>query len=346
MDFINLLLSATQPSGMWAKIIFGLEKGIGSYGWTLIVVTLLIRLVLLPTDFLNRYITKVNTRKMAVLQPELNKIQKAYGNNKDMLNRKTMELYKRENYSVVGTCLGMLVSLVLTTVVFFTLCSSLNKISSYKIYTEFETLQTTYNEVYNAGYSETLTETELEQLKARSEAAVVVKYGEIKEDFLWVKNIWRADTSQSVIPKYKDFTKLINKVQGVEEKPTEEEYNKVMNCVANANSGWNGYYILTILAAIATFVSAQIPTWIAKIKAKKRHEVYAPVQQNQIMSYLLPLVMALFTLFYTASFAIYIVVGSLFAMITQPVLTIIVDAIDSKKAKKEQESKKVSYSRK
>lgn len=346
MDFMNLLLSATQPSGMWAKIIFGLEKSIGSYGWTLIVVTLLIKVVLLPTDFLNRYITKVNTRKMAVLQPELNKIQKAYGNNKDMLNRKTMELYKRENYSIVGTCLGMLVSLVLTTVVFFTLCSSLNKISSYKIYTEFETLQATYNEVYSAGYSEGMTEEQLKELEKQSETAVVTKYGEIKESFLWVKNIWRADTSQSVIPEYKDFTKLINKVQGVDKKPTEEEYNKIMNCVSDANSGWNGYYILTILAAVATFISGQLPIWMAKWKAKRKHEPYAPVQQNQIMTYLLPVVMALFSLFYTASFAIYIVIGSLFAMVTQPVMTFIVDAIDDKNAKKEQEKKKVSYSRK
>lgn len=347
MDFINLMLSATQPSGMWSKIIFGLEQSIGNYGWTLIVITMLIKVVLLPTDFINRYITKVNTRKMAVLQPELNKLQKAYGNNKDMLNRKTMELYKRENYSVVGTCLGMLVSLVLSMVVFFTLFGALNKISSYKIYTEFETLNTTYNQVLvDGGYNDEMTEEEKATIVANAQTAVVTKYGDIKEDFLWIKNIWRADTSQSIVPDYKTFEKSTKKLEGDFVMPTEEEYNKIMTPVSSANSGWNGFYILTILAAVTTYVSAQIPTWMAKSSAKKKGVPYTPVQQNKIMAYVLPLVMALFTLFYTASFAIYIVAGSLFGTITQPLLTWVVDIIDRRAMKKEESKKKVSYSRK
>jgi len=348
MDFINLLLSAIHPSGMWASIIFGLEKAIGTYGWTLIVVTILIKIVLTPTDFVNRYITKVNTRKMGVLQPELNKLQKLYGSNKDMLNRKTMELYKRENYSIVGTCFGMLISMGLTMLVFFTLFGSLNKISSYKIYNEFEILNTTYYEIYDAGYTEGMSEENLTALIQESQESVITKYGEIKTSFLWIKNIWRADTSQSIVPDYDSFKSLTKKLVLEEGSsiPTEEEYNTVMSSVSDSYAGWNGFYVLTILAALATYISTKMPEWIAKISAKRKKVVYTPVQQNKILSYIMPLVMALFTLFYNAAFAIYIVSGALFAMLIQPILTIVVDKIDKKIAKKEEEKKKVSYSRK
>ena len=79
MDFLtlgSLMLDVAKPTGMWESIVFGLETLVKNYGLTIILVTLAIKLVLLPFDFYNRYINKRNSAKMAIIQPEIEKVQK------------------------------------------------------------------------------------------------------------------------------------------------------------------------------------------------------------------------------------------------------------------------------
>ena len=55
---------------------------------------------------------------------------------------------------------------------------------------------------------------------------------------------------------------------------------------------------------------------------------------NKTMMIIMPVVMALFTIFYNSAFGIYIVAGSLFSVVTSPLITMFVDAIFEKKALK------------
>ena len=85
MDFLNVatvLLDVAKPTGMWEFFIFGLESLVKNYGLTIILITLAIKLIMLPFDFLNRYINKRNSYKMAEIQPDLEKVQKRYGSGK------------------------------------------------------------------------------------------------------------------------------------------------------------------------------------------------------------------------------------------------------------------------
>ena len=96
MDFLNvgsMLLEVTKPSGMWEFFIFGLESMVKNYGLTIILITLAIKLIMLPFDVFNKYINKRNSAKMAAIQPELEKVQKRYGANKETLNQKTILLH-------------------------------------------------------------------------------------------------------------------------------------------------------------------------------------------------------------------------------------------------------------
>lgn len=52
------------------------------------------------------------TKKMANLKPELDSLQKKYGNNQELLVKEQMALYKRVGYNPVG-CLGSLVPQIL-----------------------------------------------------------------------------------------------------------------------------------------------------------------------------------------------------------------------------------------
>ena len=353
MDFLTINIAnllATQPQGMWEAFIFGLENVIKNYGLTIILITLIIKVILLPFDFLNRYVTKKNATKMAVIQPEIEKIQKRYGANRDLINQKTMEVYKKHNYSVTGSCFAMILNLAITMTIFFTLFTGLNRIAAYKTATEFETLQAVYEQTVGGELVETkISDTESkvqvkledgtiidldEQKISLANEAVVKTYGEIKEGFLWIKSIWRPDTNASVTLNYKDYLS-ISKTKA-EDLP-QAVYEQIFNPIKNDKefSGWNGYFVLIILAAVATYLSTQINVWIGKARASLKGEQYVDAMaQNKILIYLMPIIMALFAWFYNAMFAIYMVTGALFGLATNPIITLIVDKLYAKKRTK------------
>ena len=88
-------------------ILLGIYSVVGNYGWSIVLFTLLIRVLLMPLDAKSRKSMR-NTQK---LQPQIAALQKKYKNDKEKLNQKTMELYKKEHVSPLSGCLPMLLSL-------------------------------------------------------------------------------------------------------------------------------------------------------------------------------------------------------------------------------------------
>ena len=88
MDLLNVIQIA-KPTGMWGSIIFGLENAVGDYALALILITIIIKLVIVPFDFVNRYTSKKSSRKQAEMKPELDKINEKYKDDKNMINQKT-----------------------------------------------------------------------------------------------------------------------------------------------------------------------------------------------------------------------------------------------------------------
>lgn len=80
-----------------------------NYGWALLLFTVLIKLLLLPSSVK----TQISTAKMAKIQPKLEQLKKKYANNQQKLNEATAELYSQENVSPMGSCLPMIVTMVL-----------------------------------------------------------------------------------------------------------------------------------------------------------------------------------------------------------------------------------------
>ncbi|MDD7363541.1 MAG: YidC/Oxa1 family membrane protein insertase [Peptoniphilus sp.] len=92
--------------------IYGFVAGIGAepaavsyYAIALIITTLLFRFALLP---LNLFQTK-NQLKMAKLQPEMQKIQKKYEKDPQLLAQKQSQLYKEAEFNPLSGCLPMLI---------------------------------------------------------------------------------------------------------------------------------------------------------------------------------------------------------------------------------------------
>jgi len=93
----------------WINIFFmnclnWIYSWVGNYGWAVVIFTLLIRLCVLPLDIKSRK----GMRAMTRVQPKVQALQKKYANDKEKLNAKMMELYKKEHVSPTAGCLPML----------------------------------------------------------------------------------------------------------------------------------------------------------------------------------------------------------------------------------------------
>lgn len=94
----------TRPMGWIIQQIYNL---VANYGLSIIVFTIIIKLVLLP---LNIHSQKA-MRKQQKIQPVLMELQEKYKNDQEKLQREMMKLYKENNISMAGGCLPMFIQM-------------------------------------------------------------------------------------------------------------------------------------------------------------------------------------------------------------------------------------------
>lgn len=135
-------------------ILNGINSVIHNYGWSMVVFTLLIKLVLLPLDYKSRK----SMRRMTKLQPQIAKLQKKYANDKEKLNQKSAELYRREGINPMSGCLPMLVSMVILFIMF----AAMRTVANTEMASQALNLLTTGTQT--------------------------------NESWLWIKNIWMPDS--------------------------------------------------------------------------------------------------------------------------------------------------------
>jgi YidC/Oxa1 family membrane protein insertase len=82
-----------------------MHRFIPNYGWIIVIFSFLTKLAFYP-------LTKTSTesmKRMQELQPKMNALKEKYKNDKDKLNKATMELYKQEKVNPLSGCLPLLV---------------------------------------------------------------------------------------------------------------------------------------------------------------------------------------------------------------------------------------------
>ena len=362
MDSIISGLLATMPTGLWEKIIVAFENAFGSFDLSIIVLTVIIKLVMSPIDFFNRRTNKKMATMQQKVKGQVEALNKKYANDKKTLNQKLGELYQREKINPMGSCFTMLINLGLTFAIFITLLNGMNAMASYKIATEFETLQTEYVASYvseNGGniydeitanpdksiyeickpYMEQMNAIENEETKngvlAIANENVAKKHKEIKEGFLWIDNIWIADSPfQNSIPSFDSYagTARLTKEQKTDE--YRQIYEQIMNPLRETNGRANGYFILLILCAGLSFLNQ----WLM-MKKQKEENPQAPT--NKAMLFIMPIFMGIFTLFYTTMFALYLVSSQLVSIGLTPLINLISDKCDKRQQAKQEDKNTV-----
>ncbi len=76
----------------------------GNYGIAIILLTLLVRMILLPLSVAQLR----STRKMQELQPQISELKKKHKGDAQRLNKETMELYQKAKVNPFGGCLPVL----------------------------------------------------------------------------------------------------------------------------------------------------------------------------------------------------------------------------------------------
>ena len=84
-----------------------LYNATGNYGWAIILLTILVRIVLYPVMRKQYH----SMAKMQKIQPKLKIIQERFKDDKQLLQQKMMQLYKDEGVNPMGGCLPMFIQL-------------------------------------------------------------------------------------------------------------------------------------------------------------------------------------------------------------------------------------------
>ena len=93
-----------EPLGMLLSFLYDL---IQNYGITLLAFTLIVKLCLYPL-----YSKQIrSTVRMSEMQPLMKELQRKYANDRETLNMKTMELYKKEKFNPASGCLPALLQM-------------------------------------------------------------------------------------------------------------------------------------------------------------------------------------------------------------------------------------------
>jgi len=351
------LLAAVNA--IWKPIISLLDwmnSGIGNFGWTVVMFSIMLRLLILPLDIWQKLIMRKQKAKMDAIRPQLEKLQKQYANRPDILRQKQYELQKG-SMNIFTSCLPMIFTLVIFGLVFQgfreyivnynqTIVSNLYndvylqffkdnaEAISQKCNIQFmngndfiEGFVPSYDYIRQAGLIEKLNETLVTGYKP--------------ENWLWVKNVFMSDTWANVIPSFSNFTSTgfggigatLPEMAGV-------SYDQIMTPIINNYnktnfwnmSRWNGYFILPILSIATSFLSTTLqqkmqPVQMTGDEAQQKQQRI----MNKTMTYLMPVVLGIFAIMYSAAFAIYYFVSNFMTMITSISFNLIIKNLDKKK---------------
>lgn len=363
--------NVSEPTHFMAKFMIAINNalggGVASFGWTVVLFTVILRLILSPLDIWQKVISRRNNKAMERMKPQLKALQARYADDKQRLQQEQMALYKKEKYSTMGMCLPTIV----TFVVFFVVFAGFRQMVGYQFAKDYKECVKAYNtsiseqieENKDADYIEDngdgkwdvddIKKTQAgkdfytEAQKNAQQAVYNVYYSEDQvtiRSFLWIKNIFVSDNWAQAVPDFATVTgqkgMATSKLTGI----TVDEYNDVMAKVLGTggygkDGKWNGLLILPILSIALSFLStkllsgsqAQPPAPPQDAQGEGAEKAKSQQQTMKMMQYVMPVMMGVFALFYSGAFALYMFTSSLCAILFQLSFNLIAKLVDKKR---------------
>ena len=283
-------------SNIFGYLLNFLYNLVNNYGIAIILFSILLRIILLPITIKQQK----SMQKTNKIQGQLKSIQLKYKNNPEMLNKETMELYKREKISPFSGCLSGIVQILIILSVFYLVSEPL-----------------TYMKKANDNNPElkTVVEEYKNEIKENSnnktryiEIATIAK---IRDDYKNItekinnnefENNNQADESKENTENTEnsDSKETLEKKKGLLEQLNINMDFLGLDLSKVPNENWKDFtvYIIPLLYVISSFISIRITTNMqGKSNSKKENkdgkdnkdEVDTMAQMNKSMSYMMPI---------------------------------------------------------
>ena len=329
MSFLNSLL---------LTLIKALHSIINNYALTIIVFTILIKLVVMPLNLKSRR----STMRMTTIQPKAAALQEKYKDDQEKLNQKLQELYRKEGVNPMGSCLPMLISMVILFAMFYALRTFANE----QLVSQFLTF-------YHNPEIDPHT---------------------LVEPFLWIKNLWMPDSpfatympdvqslrlvdykvwndvsaklfADGVIPQALSFasasdltTYITDVVTPFIDSATYAPYIAPVAGLGNLNilglirfsiyQEGNGWFLLPILSVVSQI-------FMQKLTMQNTQMDPSQESSQKMMIYVMTFMSLYFCASYNSAFALYWVVANIYAIIEQIGFTKYFEQQDRKASKAEE----------
>lgn len=156
-----------------------------------------------------------------------------------------------------------------------------------------------------------------EAIRTLGRNAAEESYRSYNSSFLWIKNIWVPDTSYRHPIEYDDVLES----SGL----SEEAFNEVSYNLSAERSQANGYYILILISIGSMFLSQFISARSQKAQSELQTADGSGKRTQRTMMIVMPIVFGVFSFFYSAGFSIYMIVSSLYSILSTLIINLIVD---------------------
>lgn len=102
---MQILGFLATPLAFVMRLLYGFLQ---NYGWTIIVTTIILRLLMFPLTMMQQK----NQARMSAFQPMIQEIQKKWANDKNRQNQEVMKFQEEHNIKMTAGCLPMVVNMV------------------------------------------------------------------------------------------------------------------------------------------------------------------------------------------------------------------------------------------
>ena len=310
MSFLNSLL---------LTLIKAMHGFINNYALTIILFTIVIKLLVMPLNLKSRR----STMRMSSVQPKMAELQEKYKDDQEKLNQKMQELYRKEGVSPMGGCLPMIISMVILFAMFYALRTFANE----QLVTQFLTF-------YHHPDMDPST---------------------LTDSFFWIRNLWMPDSpfatylpdvnslqmvdfdvwnrisadlaSSGVIPEALSFANRNEMLAFVEDvvKPfvasdVYAPYVAAVPGLENLNilglirftiyQEGNGWFVLPVLSVLTQIL-------MQKLTMKNQPMPTEQAGSQKMMIWVMTFMSIYFCAIYNSAFALYWVVSNIYAIVEQ-----------------------------
>lgn len=300
-------------SATLAQVLSFIDGIIGNYGVSVIVFTLLVRLVLLPLDIKS----KKSMKAMERLKPQMQALEKKYAQDKEKYSQKMNELYQKEKINPMSGCLPILIQMP----ILFAMFTAMRVVANEKT---VEMLMGMMN-------------------------GIAPEF----DRFLWITNIFQPDAFwQTVIPRTGAATLMnlvavsgsevltVENVEAVKAFLASEDY-LVWTAQYGADAlrysapllmgrievpmQFNGLFILPVLSAVSQILATKLQPQPAAAGQSEQQQA-----QNKMMQYFFPLFSLWICATSTSAFALYWVASNVIQVLQTWLINLYLNAQEKK----------------